>query len=113
MVQNILGNLDDAPFLQTAAEIAESHHERWDGSGYPRGLAGEDIPLPARMMSVADVFDALVSERCYKKAMPPDEAFHILEEERGRQFDPAIIDMLPELRPAFLEVLGKTEEESP
>ena len=113
MVQNILGNLDDAPFLQTAAEIAESHHERWDGSGYPKGLAGEDIPLPARMMSVADVFDALVSERCYKKAMPPDEAFHILEEERGRQFDPAIIDLLPELRPAFLEVLGKTEVKSP
>ena len=113
MVQHILGNLDDAPFLQTAAEIAESHHERWDGSGYPKGLAGEDIPLPARMMSVADVFDALVSERCYKKAMPPDEAFHILEEERGRQFDPAIIDLLPELRPAFLEVLGKTEVKSP
>lgn len=105
MVHNILGNLDDAPFLQTAAEIATGHHERWDGSGYPNGLAGEAIPLPARMMAVADVFDALVSERCYKKAMPPDQAFRIMEEERGKQFDPAIVDLLPALRPAFLEVL--------
>ena len=105
MVHNILGNLDDEPFLCTAAEIATSHHERWDGGGYPNGLAGEDIPLPARMMAVADVFDALVSERCYKKAMPPDQAFRIMEEERGRQFDPAIVDLLPALRPAFLEVL--------
>lgn len=112
MVRDILGNLDDAPFLQTAAEIAESHHERWDGSGYPHGLAGETIPLPARIMSVADVFDALVSERCYKKAMPADQAFRILDEERGRQFDPAIVDLVPTLRPEFLEVMGKTEEES-
>lgn len=112
MVHNILGNLDDAAFLQTASEIATSHHERWDGSGYPAGLAGEAIPLPARIMSVADVFDALVSERCYKSAMPPEKAFQIIEEERGRQFDPAITDLMPALRPAFLEVLGQKESES-
>ena len=112
MVQNILGNMDDAPFLQTASEIATSHHERWDGGGYPSGLKGDAIPLPARMMAVADVFDALVSERCYKKAMPPDQAFRILEEERGRQFDPSIVDLMPALRPEFLAVLGQKEEES-
>lgn len=110
MVQNILGNLDDKAFLQTASEIATGHHERWDGSGYPCGLAGEEIPLPARIMSVADVFDALVSERCYKKPMPPETAFRILEEERGKQFDPELIDLLPALRPAFLEVMGHKEE---
>ena len=105
MVHNILGNLDDAAFLQTAAEIATSHHERWDGTGYPNGLSGEAIPLPARIMSVADVFDALVSERCYKKAMPPEQAFQIIEKERGRQFDPAIVDLLPALKSAFLDVM--------
>ena len=109
MVHNILGNLGDEAFLQTASEIATSHHERWDGSGYPNGLAGEAIPLPARIMSVADVFDALVSERCYKKAMPPDKAFAIIEEERGKQFDPEIVDLLPALRPAFLDVMNDKE----
>ena len=110
MVHNILGNLDDEAFLQTASEIASSHHERWDGKGYPKGLAGEAIPLPARIMAVADVFDALVSERCYKKAMPPEQAFAIIDEERGRQFDPEIVDLIPDLRPAFLAVLEpKTE----
>ena len=109
MVHNILGNLDDEPFLQTASEIATGHHERWDGKGYPAGLAGETIPLPARIMSVADVFDALVSERCYKTAMPPEQAFRIMEEERGKQFDPAIIDLLPALRPAFIQVLEGKE----
>ncbi len=109
MVRNILGNLDDKDFLQTASEIATGHHERWDGTGYPHGLSGDAIPLPARIMSVADVFDALVSERCYKKAMPPDKAFQIIEEERGRQFDPEIVDLLPALRPAFLDVMGQKE----
>ena len=109
MVHNILGNMDDEAFLQTASEIAGSHHERWDGKGYPKGLKGEEIPLPARIMAVADVFDALVSERCYKKAMPPDKAFQIIEEECGRQFDPEIVDLLPALRPAFLDVMGQKE----
>ena len=109
MVHNILGNLDNEAFLQTASEIATGHHERWDGSGYPNGLAGEAIPLPARIMSVADVFDALVSERCYKSAMSPEQAFQIISDERGRQFDPDIVDLIPILRPAFLEVLGEKE----
>ena len=109
MVHNILGNLDDEAFLQTASEIATCHHERWDGKGYPAGLSGEAIPLPARIMSVADVFDALVSERCYKKALTPDEAFALITEERGRQFDPEVVDLLPALRPAFLEIMGQKE----
>ena len=110
MVRNILGNLDDEDFLKTASEIAESHHERWDGRGYPRHLAGTDIPLPARIMAVADVFDALVSERCYKKPMPPEQAFQLIAEERGRQFDPEIADLMPALAPDFMEVMERLRD---
>ena len=110
MVRNILGNLDDADFLKTASEIAEGHHERWDGRGYPHGLAGTDIPLPARIMAVADVFDALVSERCYKKPMSPEQAFQLIAEERGRQFDPEIADLMPALAPAFVEVMERLRD---
>lgn len=79
-------------FLAQAKEIVRWHHERWDGSGYPDGLAGEDIPLSARLMAVADVFDALISKRAYKKAYPFDTVRKIIAEERGRQFDPDITD---------------------
>jgi len=112
MVHNILGNLGDEAFLETASQIAQFHHERWDGGGYPTGLKGEEIPLPARIMAVADVFDALVSERCYKAAMPPEQAFRIIEEESGRQFDPDLTALIPELRPAFLGVLQQTGDRS-
>ncbi len=79
-------------FLDTAREIAHWHHEKWDGSGYPDGLAGEAIPLPARLMAVADVFDALISQRVYKSAMPMRQARDIILRERGRHFDPDIVD---------------------
>lgn len=72
--------------------IALSHHEKWDGSGYPKGLAGEDIPLFGRICAVADVFDALISERPYKKAFSNEKAYEILREGRGTQFDPKVLD---------------------
>jgi len=75
-----------------AAQIAESHHERWDGSGYPHGLAGQEIPLAARIVAVADVFDALTTTRPYKEAMSFEAAFHCIMEERGRHFDPACVE---------------------
>jgi len=78
--------------VQLAAVIAVSHHERWDGTGYPAGLAGEAIPLPGRIVAVADVFDALVSERPYKEAWPPERAAAYLREKRGSHFDPACVD---------------------
>lgn len=81
-----------SPLLRLAATIALSHHERWDGTGYPLGLKGNDIPVEARITSVADVFDALSSVRPYKKAMPREECFTILEEGRGSQFDPQMLD---------------------
>ncbi len=84
-------------FLHTAAEIAYSHHERWDGSGYPDGLRGEEIPLSARLMAVADVYDALVSERVYKAAMPHLTAVDIIRAASGSQFDPGIVECFLEL----------------
>src|SRR5207237_9612943 len=84
-----------------AATIAISHQEGWDGGGYPRGLAGEAIPLEGRIVAIADVFDALTSDRVYRKAFPVDEAMRILREQRGKHFDPVLLD-------AFMEVLGRT-----
>lgn len=84
--------LQGSPLLRLAATIALSHHERWDGSGYPLGLAGEDIPIEARMTSVADVFDALSSARPYKAPIPRQRCFEILEDGRGTQFDPKVLD---------------------
>lgn len=81
----------DSPLLRLAAEIALTHHERWDGSGYPRGLAGEAIPLPGRITAVADVFDALISDRVYKPGWPPEQARRFLEEHAGSHFDPACV----------------------
>ena len=78
--------------IKLAAQIAGGHHERWDGKGYPKGLSGEAIPLAARIVAIADVFDALTTERPYKKALPVASALAILEAERGRHFDPACLD---------------------
>ncbi len=75
-----------------AREVAMTHHERWDGKGYPNGLAGEEIPISGRIVAVADVFDALVSKRCYKEAQPMDKALEIMREESGKAFDPAVVE---------------------
>ena len=79
------------PLLQVASQIAVSHHERWDGSGYPQGLAGDTIPLPARIAAIADVFDALTHARPYKKAWNLRKAVELIEQESGRQFDPNLV----------------------
>jgi putative two-component system response regulator len=92
------------PFLSLAKEIAHCHHEKWDGTGYPRGLKGEDIPLAGRIMAVADVYDALVSERVYKPAMSHDEAVDIITGESGKHFDPAIVAAFGEVAPTFAEI---------
>lgn len=79
--------------LETAASIAFSHHERWDGTGYPRGLAGEDIPLFGRIAAIADVFDALSSDRVYRKAFPLPDVVRLMEADRGKHFDPHLLDV--------------------
>ncbi|MBW9087878.1 HD domain-containing protein [Rhizobium wenxiniae] len=92
------------PFLSLAKEIAHCHHEKWDGTGYPRGLKGEDIPLAGRIMAVADVYDALVSERVYKPAMSHNEAVSIITEESGKHFDPAVVAAFGDVAPQFAEI---------
>ena len=79
-------------FLTVAKEIAYCHHEKWDGSGYPQGLVAEQIPIPARLMAVADVYDALISKRVYKQPFPHAKACEIMHQERGHHFDPVILD---------------------
>ena len=91
-----------SPLVQMGEVVARTHHERWDGTGYPAGLAGEHIPLVGRICAVADVFDALISDRPYKQAWTVDETLAEIARQRGRQFDPRIADLLlnigPELR---------------
>ncbi|MCW2286057.1 HD-GYP domain-containing protein (c-di-GMP phosphodiesterase class II) [Rhodoblastus acidophilus] len=84
--------------LKAAATIIGGHHERWDGSGYPAGLSGEDIPIEARIVAVADVFDALCSERPYKAGMPFEDAFAEIVAGAGSQFDPACVDVFKQLK---------------
>jgi putative two-component system response regulator len=83
-----------SPVVRMAEEIALTHHERWDGSGYPRGLVGQEIPLVGRICAVSDVFDALVSARPYKPAWPIDEALAELERRAGTLFDPTLVDLM-------------------
>jgi len=85
-------HVPSSPLLMLAARIAQTHHERWDGNGYPLGLKGEDIPIEGRMTAVADVYDALSTKRAYKQAFSREKCFHILEEGRGTHFDPKVLD---------------------
>lgn len=94
---------EDTVFLHIARDMAMYHHERWDGTGYPYGMSGEDIPLCARILSLADVYDALTSKRSYKEAYPHEKAMQIIAEDRGVFFDPALTDV-------FLSISDKIEQ---
>jgi putative two-component system response regulator len=91
----------EIPFLRYAKEIAYGHHEKWDGSGYPEGLSGDAIPVSARLMALADVYDALISRRVYKAPMPHAKAVVIISQGRGRHFDPDIVDAFQEIQDEF------------
>ncbi|MCV6614362.1 MAG: DUF3369 domain-containing protein [Cellvibrionaceae bacterium] len=84
----------DLEIIRTAANLAGGHHERWEGGGYPRGLSGEEIPMEARITAVADVFDALLSKRCYKDAWSVQDALDLIKNQRAKQFDPTVVDAL-------------------
>lgn len=94
----------EMPFLKYAKEIAYSHQEKWDGSGYPQGLSGDDIPISARLMAVADVYDALISRRVYKAPMPHEKAVEIIKEGKGTHFDPDMADAFLELQDEFKKI---------
>jgi putative two-component system response regulator len=94
-------------FLTIAKEIAYGHQEKWDGSGYPEGVAGDDIPVSARLMAVADVYDALISRRVYKEGMPHEKAVQIMRDGRGSHFDPDILDAFLAHTEAFHEIAAR------
>ncbi|MDQ6950857.1 MAG: response regulator [Mariprofundales bacterium] len=98
--------------MQVAADIAIMHHEKFDGSGYPNGLAGEDIAIYARIVAVADVFDALTSERPYKKEWPIEQAVSLLNEERGHHFDPTCVDALLASMDEVLAIKARFQDEA-
>ena len=97
-------NYSKRPVLQIAATIAWEHHEKWDGSGYPRGLTGNDIHLYGRITAVADVFDALGSQRCYKKPWNDEDIWAYFKEQKGKHFDPELIDLFFENLLCFKEI---------
>jgi putative two-component system response regulator len=100
---------EDSIYLKHCRDIAWCHHERFDGKGYPRGLRGTDIPLSARIASLSDVFDALVCARVYKAAFSYDEAFRIIAEGRGTQFDPVVTDAVLTLKDRFVEIAQQNQ----
>ena len=97
-------NKSDTPLFQMAAEIALRHHEKWNGSGYPDGLKGEQIPMSARIVAIADVFDALTMKRPYKEAWPIDKAFALLHQDAGSHFDPNLIEVFESIKTEVLDV---------
>lgn len=110
ILRNVEKEMGSIPFLVTAREIAENHHEKWDGSGYPRGLKKEQIPLSARIMAIADVYDALRSARPYKEAFSHRKALSIMAKESEEHFDPTLIDTFFDLEENF-DMISKQIEE--
>ena len=104
VVREVLNGIADESYQDFASDIATYHHEKWDGKGYPEGRTEEKTPLSARIMAIADVFDALISERCYKKAMSTEEAFSIIADEAGSHFDPKLAKVFLDHRKEFEEL---------
>ena len=102
IVEIMISKTGEETFLHHAKLFACYHHEKWDGTGYPRGLKGEDIPLEGRLMAIADVYDALVSERPYKKPFTHEKAVEIIVNDSGKQFDPVIVDLFVTVADVFL-----------
>ena len=105
IIDRIIGKVEHEEYVDIARKIARYHHERWDGTGYPDGLSGEEIPLCARIMALADVFDALYQDRCYKKAIrPASKVFEIIKENSGSQFDPNLTEIFLELQREITDI---------
>ncbi|NWG75267.1 MAG: HD domain-containing protein [Rubrivivax sp.] len=101
----------DSPVLRLGEQIARTHHERWDGTGYPNGLSGEQIPLAGRIVGLADVYDALVTRRVYKAAVSPERAAQILYEDRGKHFDPDVVDAFFAIEDEIRRVYDELDED--
>lgn len=111
IIYETMRDIEEPAYIEMAHDMAQYHHERWDGTGYPEGLAGQEIPLCARIMAVADVFDALTSKRCYKPAMTVDAAYQIIAESSGSHFDPIVADAFISIRPLVEEYFAAMQEE--
>jgi len=103
-IREIEARLGKSNFLAMAREIAFNHHERWDGRGYPKGLSGDEIPLAARIVAIADVYDALSTKRVYREALPHEKCVEIIRAEAGRQFDPALVEIFLTLESEFRDI---------
>ena len=110
VVKQILNGIADEDYIKFASDIAMYHHERWDGTGYPEGLKEEQIPLCARMMAIADVFDALVSKRCYKEAMPIEQAFEKIKKESGTHFDPRLVTVFLAHKDKYIKINSSIQD---
>ena len=111
IIQETFAELDEPEYQQIAYEVARFHHEKWNGKGYPDGLKGEEIPLHARIMAIADVFDAVSAKRCYRDAMPIDKCFQIIEDGAGSDFDPALAAMFLNARDEVLRYYESDRKE--
>ena len=111
IISSLISAVPDSEYLYDAMDLALYHHEKWNGRGYPMGLSGEDIPISARIMAVADVFDALVSNRSYKKGFPYEKALAIIREERGAHFDPIVVDAFFAVKDEILKVADEFSEQ--
>ena len=98
IILDTFGKLDNEEYMEMAYQVAHYHHEKWNGMGYPEGIKGEDIPLCARIMAIADVFDAVSEKRCSRDAMPLEQCFVIIQEGRGTHFDPTLVDVFMSIR---------------
>lgn len=107
IIQETFQNLGSGEYREMAYDVARYHHEKWNGRGYPEGLKGEEIPLSARIMAVADVFDAVSEKRCYRDAMPLDKCFEIIGQGNGQDFDPLIVEAFMNIRDRVEQVYGE------
>ena len=107
IIKETFGKHGDEDFIEMAYQVALFHHEKWNGNGYPKGLKEHEIPLCARIMAIADVFDAISQKRCYRDAMPLDTCFEIIEKGKGVDFDPLLVDVFLEIRPKVEQVYNE------
>ncbi len=112
IIKNAMESYEENDFFIMATNIAYTHHEKWDGSGYPEGLKGEEIPLEGRFMAIADVYDALVNKRVYKKAFSYEETYRVIQEGRGTHFDPLLVDAFFEIKNAMKEIAELYEDDT-
>jgi HD-GYP domain-containing protein (c-di-GMP phosphodiesterase class II) len=112
-LKEIERRLGSSNFLQMAREISSAHHERWDGEGYPLGLAGEQIPLSARIVALADVYDAMSCKRVYKEAMPHEQCVAIIAEAAGKHFDPRVVDVFLQIQDRFRQIWQQCHTNTP